>query len=326
MPCPAKFRLFLWGLVTVYLSASHALAESASRSGLSASVREAVLADAADGQLDKFDLIRASIAISHAADEDELQSYVDQFQSYTRRLDRHLTFFEGSDVQRADAILKFLHRRVLVGQYDAGCSDLRRTLDDGIYNCVTATILFLEFARAQGLHVEPVAFPAHVRCQLVRADGAVVEIETTSHDGMNVAVASSEPARRLSPVELLAKLVYNQGLELLEQREFATALEATEISWQLDPAHQSARENVAVVVNNWSLDLSGRGEYRQAVQLLLQGTSIQPRQPLLRSNLTHIYLRWINDLRQQQRAAEAETVLREALQRLPDYSAAFLKN
>ncbi len=320
------FRLLLWGVATVYLSASHALAESASRSGLSATAREAVLADAADGTLDGCDLISASIAISHAKDDEELKSYVDQFQSFSRRLDRHLTFFAGSHEQRAAAILEFLHRRVLIGDYDAGCSDMRRTFDDGIYNCVTATILFHELAQQQGLNVVPVAFPAHVRCQLISPDGAVIEIETTSRHGMYVAAASAEPSRRLSTVELLAKLVYNQGLHLLEKREFEPALEATETSWQLDPAHQSARENVAVVVNNWSLDLSGKGEYRQAVQLLLQGTSIQPQQPLLRSNLTHIYLRWINDLEQQQRSAEAETVLREALQRLPDYGAAFLKN
>ncbi len=287
-------------------------------------VRQSVLLDAADGRLDQADLFSSSIAISGAQDESEIAAYCEQLAYFERRLQQQLKSCHG-DRDRAATILHFIHDRILVGEYDAGCCDLRRTFDQGNYNCVTATILFQTLSLRNGLHVVAIALPGHVRCQLHSSDGSAYDIETTSRDGAEAEFDGSDPlshvSRRLSETELLAKLIYNQGLEFLDRCEYSGALEATELAWQLDPQHDSARENVAVVVNNWSLRLSGEGEFSRAIQLLEQGRSVVPDYELLKSNQIHIYLRWIESALERSDSAEVALVRSLARKVFPGHPA-----
>jgi tetratricopeptide (TPR) repeat protein len=103
--------------------------------------------------------------------------------------------------------------------------------------------------------------------------------------------------RPLSDVELLAKLFYNRGLARLSERDFAAALAATELSWQLDHQHESARDNVATVINNWALDLTTKSKFEEALTLLERGRRLVPDHPILYANQAHIRDAWSRQMR-----------------------------
>ena len=115
--------------------------------------------------------------------------------------------------------------------------------------------------------------PGHVRCRLI--DDPWQSIETTDPIWTPIGAAhvrdsgdSMQLGRLLSPVQLLAKLFYNRGLSLLSEQQYEQALAATELSWQLDPQHDAAGENVATVINNWALVLCAEGQFSHSLQLL----------------------------------------------------------
>ena len=276
---------------------------------VSSKLLDDVLADVRDGQLDECDLFHAALVMSGVDNESQLRAYEDQLGHFTRLVKEQTA--QLSQEARCRELLQFLHEQLLVGDYDAGCSDVRRIFEDGSYNCVTATITFVAMSRRLGsspLETEVVALPGHVRCQLVAGDEAVI-IETTSSEWPSRVLQEHvglQP-RCLSDVQLLAKLVYNRGLQEIQQRAYESAIRSTELSWQLDKAHAAARENVAAAINNWSLELCGEGKFAKAIELLKQGSKVAPELSTLQSNQRHVYLRWIS-------AAEAAGDSRSSLE------------
>ena len=144
---------------------------------------------------------------------------------------------------------------------------------------------------------------------MIQNDGSKITIETTSAEGFagdgaeqltEQLTEQSQPngrARRLSSVELLAKVLYNRGLRLLESREFEAALAQTELSHRLDPGHLPAAGNVASVINNWALHRCNEGDFAGAIELLDRGLLVAESK-ILDWNRTHIYSRWLQTLEQ----------------------------
>lgn len=67
--------------------------------------------------------------------------------------------------KRAKVLFDYLHKHVLK-RYEASAT-LAQTLDQGIYNCVTATTLFYLLARAQEVPVQLMVTPVHVFAYVV---------------------------------------------------------------------------------------------------------------------------------------------------------------
>ena len=255
-----------------------------------------LLSDLADGQLDQYPLLEAALIIGGTSRRDSMQAA-------RRRWNDILTELESVSSPTATAqenaanVFHFMHERILTGEYSASCNALERALDDGDYNCVTATILYCCLANHCGLPVRPVSVPGHVRCRLV--DNPPQSIETTDPAWSAIGTANApavaaamQSGRLLNPVQLLAKLFYNRGLTLLSERKYKLALAATELSWQLDPQHDAAGENVATVINNWALALCAEGHFSQALQLLGRGQQLVPEHPILYANQAHILAAW----------------------------------
>ena len=290
----------------------------------STEMRKAVLDDMADGSLNQHSLFSAAIILSGEQTQTRLDSFEDQLDHFVRRASQQR--LADSSQSMAHELLAFVHDQLLIGEYDAGCSDVRELFEDGTYNCVTATILYLALARRMDADwatmIDPVALPGHVRCQLIRDRKAAIPIETTSPiwPSETMAMHEGRKPRILSDVELLAKLIYNRGLDQMSQRDYESALISTELSWQFDQKHIAARENVVAVINNWALSLCGAGEFRKAIELLEQGQSLAPSYKTLHSNQLHVYLRWIHDERTVENHQVAAQVLAEAHSKFPDKS------
>lgn len=306
-----------------------------------------LLGDAADGRLDEFSLWQAAL-VAGGSESAERQQAAARFQGLQAELqailkaerrsaagDRRPSVRRGRWIQPtsrapqaperaapmisppvpatptaiAERIFRFMHRRVLTGDYQTGQNDLARTLRTGDYNCVTATILFNCLCRNSGLKSQAIAAPAHVFSRVI-ADTRL-DVETTcarwfeSPDRQRPA----RPGRRLSDVQLIAKIFYNRGVQLLQEDEFARALSLFETSIALDADDQTARTNRLATLNNWALAESNAGRFEQAVRLLQRGAALDSRYVPIQANDLHVHQRWAQSLCEQKRYREAFALL-----------------
>ena len=81
---------------------------------------------------------------------------------------------------RLDGLLRQLHERVLIGEYRADYSELPKTLDEGHYNCVTATLLFQAISDRCGIKTAAIAVHSHVLCCV--PGQPTLYVETTCRD------------------------------------------------------------------------------------------------------------------------------------------------
>ena len=106
-----------------------------------------LLADAADGVLDRFNLPSACLIAAGVSDERELAKLRSRLAALMCSLDQAVTSHLPAS-ERAKHVHQRLHERVLTGDYDEQATDLRRTLAGGDYNCLSALVLLA--ARAGG--------------------------------------------------------------------------------------------------------------------------------------------------------------------------------
>ena len=262
-----------------------------------------LLSDIADGQLDGQSLMDAALTIGGVENESVMRRCQGRWKAF-KTLMRQCVGAD-SDLEKATQLFRFMHQRILTGDYVEHCNAIDRALLDGDYNCVTATILFCCLAQECDLLVQPESLPGHVRCRVRTHQAGSVPLETTDPywelaqrsadqeqetfaDASGRSRTPSRPGRVLSDVEILAKLFYNRGLDELARGDFAAALRATELSWQLDIQHDAARDNVATIINNWALDLSSHGQYERALAILKRGQQLVPDHPILYANQSHI--------------------------------------
>jgi hypothetical protein len=86
--------------------------------------------------------------------------------------------------RRARRMHDLLHQRYLL-EYDADADGLHHVVDDGRFNCLSATLFEGLVARALGYEVEIVQYPRHVLLRL-RFGDRVVDVESTAPEGFDV--------------------------------------------------------------------------------------------------------------------------------------------
>jgi hypothetical protein len=197
----------------------------------------------------------------------------------------------GDERQRAQAIHRFVHARILRGGYDASSSDVARVLAGGPFNCATASVVFLALAADFDLEAQAVAVPGHVWCR-VAISGRPFDVETTCRNWFDLAaresahltveekqfmaehVRRSTRARTLDQQALIAIFHYNLGVRLLKDRQYSAAATANLRSLQLDPQCVPAYDNLLATINNWSLSLAAQGERELGLDLLAMGLTL----------------------------------------------------
>jgi pentatricopeptide repeat protein len=240
----------------------------------------------------------------------------------------------GTGSQRAEAVFTFLHERILFGGYDLRSTDVRRVLDDGRFNCVSATVLFNYLAGQAGLDCRGLEMPGHAMSRIVALD-APLDIETTCPDWFHlkdnpprpaieptemIGAASSadrSKAREVSPIQLAAMIYYNRGVDLLAGGRFSPAAAANAKALRLDPTNAVARGNLLATINNWSIALGDAGHYTEAIGLLRQGLAMDRNFSAFAQNFVHVHRQWIDTLCRDGRFDEAMAVLDRAAAELP---------
>jgi tetratricopeptide (TPR) repeat protein len=282
----------------------------------------------ADGQLQRFSLLEAALIASGVDTTTALKNHTEYFSAIRQRSFELPEDQVPDTVRDARAILDWLHRHVLIGNYQPACTEIDRTLETGDFNCVTSTILYRCLADAHGVTVETLNEPDHVFCRVPGSPPVMVQttspagvIDRASIDGPPPTESSSNAplsaVRVLSDVQLVAKIYYNRGVLLLENNAYAAALPWLMRATQLDAEDAAARSNLLACLNNWALYETHAGDFSSALQLLEQGKMIAPDYAAFYHNEVYVYYSWARHLSAQQRFAEALEVLDEAAARYP---------
>ena len=297
-------------------------------------LEQPLFADAADGQLHEFSLLDAALIASGVKDASELQRYRELVAAWAAEIKRG-GGSSGSPRRRVEAMFAFIHRKILVGHYDINCTDLRTALEQGNFNCVSATTLFNCLGNALGLPCCALETPGHALSRVALPDGPL-NIETTcpewfhlKHDQLK---QSQSPDKRIgresaddeaalheiSQVQLTAMIYYNRGIDYLGEKRFAEAAAANAKALRLDPLNDSARGNLLATINNWALDLVKAGNFDDAVALLRQGLAIDPHYEAFTANFVHAHHQWSQALCQAGRYKEAVEILDRGASELPE--------
>ena len=297
-------------------------------------LEERLFADVADGRLDEFSPLGAALVAGGVEDVDCLHRYEQQAAALADQL-RRSGKLADTPRQQVEAVFEFLHERVLCGGYDLAYTDLRRVLDDGRFNCVSATVLFNYLAGELGLDCRALEMPGHAMSRVVLPDGPL-DVENTyprwfcCKDDPERRSAAAAPtigaaakadrskAREVSPIQLAAMIYYNRGVDLLAEKRFADAARANAKALRLDPANATARQNLLATINNWSIELGNSQHFAEAVDLLRQGLAMDAKFEAFAQNYVHVHHQWVDHLCRQGRFGEAIEILSRATAEMPD--------
>lgn len=313
-------------LVTVFsLMAAASVVQAQLRPSVNPSSLEGALVDdAADGHLNGFTLWEGALIASGVDDERHLDALQPLWAELTAAVGSQVD--AASDAaESAEYVFDFLHHRLLRGTYRESCTEVTELLESGDYNCVSATVLYQCLCRAAGLSPFAVATATHVRTRF--ASDEVFDVETTCRDWFAIARRDAsaqfirvevQATRPLTDVQLLGKIFYNRAVTLLEQRQYAAAVQLLQQSLRLDPQDPLAQENLLAGVNNWALAECDAGRYAFAAALVTDGLAADPRYGPFLTNDVHIHQQWAAALCRQHRFEEALKRLDAAFARRPD--------
>ena len=295
-----------------------------------------LFADAADGRLHSFSPLGAALVASGVQDDGALRHYEQKAAALVDELRRGATAHgvcvlrAGTPRQRVEAIFEFMHQRVLCGGYDLAYTDLRRVLDEGRFNCISAAVLFNYLAGQLGLDCRGLEMPGHAMSRVMLPDGPL-DVETTCPQWFRVAGTLRVPspahgvcapriritAREVTPIQMAAMIYYNRGVDLLAEKHFAEAAAANAKALRLDPGNATARGNLLATINNWSIELGNAEHFAEAVDLLRQGLAIDAKFEPFAQNYVHVHHQWVEHLCQAGRFQEATALLSRAATEMP---------
>ncbi len=151
------------------------------------------------------------------------------------------------------------------------------------------------------------------------ADTTIVPDQGDLSEGAAAARGRAAASRGVSPVEFVATIYFNRGVDFYHQRRFGPALSAYLKALVLDPENQTVLGNLKATLNNLAIELAKRSDYREAIHLTEQCLVLDPNFEQFRVNLPLYYRHWAAELRREGKEAEAQEADSEAERLLGKY-------
>jgi tetratricopeptide (TPR) repeat protein len=149
-----------------------------------------------NGRLDRLTLAQASLVVSGATDREALRLWQGRYEEIRGRVAERLARDRlPTEEAQARTVFQALHETVFT-VYATTQSSVLTLLEDGTYNCLSATLLFNSLLEDLSIRTAAVLLPTHTY-SVIWVDGKRVEVETTHPKGF-------EPFR--SEIEYLAFL------------------------------------------------------------------------------------------------------------------------
>ncbi|MBQ1456664.1 MAG: tetratricopeptide repeat protein [Thermoguttaceae bacterium] len=151
------------------------------------------------------------------------------------------------------------------------------------------------------------------------AETTIVPDQGDLSGGAAAARRRAAASRGVSPVEFVATIYFNRGVDFYHQRRFGPALSAYLKASVLDPENQTVLGNLKATLNNLAIELAKRRDYREAIHLTEQCLVLDPGFEQFRVNLPLYYRHWAADLRREGKETEAREADSEAERLLGKY-------
>ena len=209
---------------------------------------------------------------------------------------------------RGEALLHWVHQRVLTGGYQSEQTDLSVLLDTGKFNCVSSAVLYNILALELGLDARAIEVPDHAFS--IVYDGADhMDVETTTADGFNPAreriaefealtgfryIPESDKSNRreIGAAGLAALIYYNHAVADLQAGHYREALVANFRAMSLDQEFVSAVKNALAALANWSTELARESEWERGVEIAGLGARLAPSDAGIAHNHEAIWTQW----------------------------------
>jgi len=221
---------------------------------------------------------------------------------YEILLENLFLYFEENKTNLADpykkgeAILLFLHDNLLK-KYVEMETKLDELFNKGVFNCVSSSIIYHALAQYNNLDVRAIRAKDHAFCAII-IDDKIIDVETTNRFGFdpgdkkefvnsfgNTGFVYTPPSNykdrhEISAKELLALVLQNRIAELQRKGNYmdtvSIAIDRNAVLGTDDSFTDMMNE-----FKNYSLQLSNKGDYKNAVIFLSYAASVYNYDPVL---------------------------------------------
>jgi hypothetical protein len=248
-----------------------------------------LLADAADGKLSRVSPAEAALLASGVRDAPARKEYLDHID----RLEKDARRAVGAASTPFDTgarLLRWLHAGPMAGGYSTLQDHLPALLDEGKFNCVSATVVYAVLGRRLGLDVRGVVVPAHVLA--VQYDGTVSkDVETTSAGGFD-GNKKYYVRREVGDLGLVAAVYRNTLARHNREGQYPEMIRAAVFAQSLDPKDGTPAEDVHKAFHNWWVSRARKDQFREALDVVALGLEAQPDNDRLRNARVDVYGLW----------------------------------
>ena len=296
-----------------------------------------LFADVKDGRFAEWSFDEAALLASGVIDAGKRKDYLKRLDALEAGAKKAVA---GAKIpfEKGEKLLAWLHAKdgPLAKGYVAHQTDLSAVLDTGTFNCVSSAALYIALGKRLGLDLRAIEVPDHAFAILY--DGTNhADVETTTPSGFNPARDDAARAefekrtgfryipdshrnqrREIGEAGLVAIIYYNHGVTLTGQKRHHEALLANFRALSLDREFASAVKNALAALGNWSNELSREGKYESALNVLLTGVELAPKDATLLHNSKVVWGEWAEASAKAGKDDEALAILRRAATAVPE--------
>ncbi len=285
-----------------------------------------LLLDAADGAWDSVSLLDAALIAEGLTTREKRARYCARFESLLSTLTSQTRTLQD-ELMKTEKVYTFLHSYALYAKYDLNCSSVAASLDSGVFNCVSATVLFNCFASRVGLEVAALETTGHAKSRVKYAD-SFLDLETTctnwdrlpdrmrpyaSKDSVQVNLGVSDELTQSSDASATLNLVSFNGTR---SKSNATGAEEGSTTFTIDKTAplgysftRSRRpmreitdvELVATIYYNVGVDYYQSGDYERAIASYIKAIQLAPNNRTILGNLKATLNNWAIDVAMKER-------------------------
>ncbi len=238
-----------------------------------------------------------------------IASWMEKYQKIVKEaknLTQHLSPYE-----QADAVLHFLHKKVLK-TYRAKESFITRAFDKGFFNCVSSSFLYNLVLTDLGFETRGVLVPNHVFSQ-IKIKEEWIDAETTTPFGFDagkrkaatdqfkkltgsVFVPSSKRGKNFYTIgnsHYLSLIYSNTGGGYIEAKDYHKSLSCYIKALILHDDIKEGHNNLKAGYTQYTLFLIQQNNFSQAEKAILESLFIYPNFDKSLNNLKALYPHWI---------------------------------
>ncbi len=271
-----------------------------------------LLKDSVDGHWEDVDLLNASLIAEGLTTLEKRAHYTSRFETLLAVLSRETSGLTDQ-YMKTEKVYDFLHGRALYSKYDLNCSSVAASLDSGVFNCVSATVLFNCFASRVGLDVAALETTGHAKSRVKYSD-SYLDIETTCtkwdrlpdrirpyakprepvapNVGIDAALASDKSAPKFDLVSFK-----DSNRESEEGSTSFTLDSSAPLGYSFTRSRRPMREItevelVATIFYNVGVDYYQSGNFERAVASYIKAIQLAPNNKTILGNLKATLNNW----------------------------------